>query len=141
MSTLVMPNVGEVLALKNLLGHTAADTPLKLKLFSNDRTPASGDTAASYTEVAGGGYANVSFTGASWTVTAGSPSTASYAAQTFTFTGTTTAPGTIYGYYVTNNTGILLWAQRLTSPPFTPAVNGDSVVVTPQITLGSDSGD
>lgn len=141
MSTLVMPDEGEVVALKAMLGHTVAATPLTLRLFSNNHAPAHGDTNASYTEVSGGGYAAFALTGANWTITAGSPSTAAYAAHSFTFTGTTTAPGTVYGYYITDANSKVIVAQMLTAPPFTPAVNGDSVVVTSQITLASISND
>lgn len=141
MSTLVVPNEGEVVAIKAMLGHTAAATPLTLRLFSNNHTPANSDTNASYTEVAGGGYAAFALAGASWVVTAGSPSSASYPVHSFTFTGTTTAPGTVYGYYVTDNNNKVILAQLLTSPPFTPTLNGDSVVVVPQITLASTSND
>ncbi len=141
MSNLVMPDEGEVVALKAALGYAAAATPLTLRLFSNNHTPAHGDTNASYTEVTGGGYVAFALTGASWTITAWSPSTAAYAAHSFAFTGATDAPGTIYGYYVTDNNSKVIVAQQLTSPPFTPAVNGDAAVITLQITLGSISGD
>lgn len=141
MSSLVIPDEGEVVGLKAWLGHTAAATPLTLRLFSNNHTPAHEDTNASYTEVAGGGYAAFALTGGSWTIVAGSPSTASYAAHSFTFTGATNAPGTIYGYYITDNNSKVIVAQLLTSPPFTPVNNGDAVVVNPQITLASVSND
>lgn len=137
MSNLVMPTEGEVVALAAMLGKTAAGTPLTLRLFSNNHTPALGDTIANYTEVAGGGYAAFALTGASWTVTGATPSVASYAAHSFAFTGATTAPGTIYGYYITDVNSKVIVAQLLDSPPFTPASNGDSVTVTPQITLAN----
>lgn len=141
MSNLVMPDEGEAVALAAMLGKTVAATPLTLRLFSNNHTPAHGDTNASYTEVTGGGYAAFALTGASWTVTPGSPSTAAYAAHSFAFTGATTAPGTIYGYYITDANNKVIVAQLLDSPPFTPVTNGDAVVVTPQITLASVTND
>ncbi len=141
MSNLVMPDEGEGVALAALLGKTAAATPLTLRLFSNNHTPAHGDTIANYTEVTGGGYAAFALTGATWTVTPGSPSQAAYPAHSFTFTGATSAPGTIYGYYITDNNSKMVVAQLLNSPPFTPVVNGDSVIVTLQITLASVTND
>lgn len=141
MSNLVMPDEGETVGLKAILGHTVAATPLTLRLFSNNHTPAKADTSASYTEVTGGGYAAFALTGASWTVTPGSPTTAAYAAHTFAFTGVIGGSGNVYGYYITDANSKVIVAQLLNSPPFTPAVNGDAVIVTPQITLASISGD
>ena len=106
---------------------------LDLKLFVNDVTPA--DTGVSYTEAAGGDYAAKTLTNGSWTVTpANDPSDAVYAEQTFTFTGPLTTNPTIYGYYVEDADGTIIWAERL-SAPFTPANNGDSLKVTPKFEL------
>lgn len=137
--TLVVPNVGEVVALNAITGKTAATT-LTLRLFSNNHTPAAATTAADLTEVAGGGYAAIALTPASWSTTGGSPTSSAYPEQTFTFTGATDSPGTIYGYYLTNAAGTLVLAERLAAT-FTPAANGDTVKVTPTITLASVSGD
>lgn len=137
---LVVPNEAEVVALKAWTGKTAA-AAWTLRLFSNNVTPAAADVFATYTEVAGGGYAAKSITAANWVVTAGTPSNAQYAAQTFTFTGATNAPGTVYGYYITDANSKIVVAERLVAPPFTPAVNGDAIIVTPAITLGSVTND
>lgn len=141
MSNQVIPDEGEAVALAAWLGKMAAAVPLTLRLFSNNHTPAHGDTVASYTEVTGGGYAAFALTAANWVITPGSPSSAAYAAHLFTFTGATTAPGTVYGYYITDNNNKLVTAQLLNAPPFTPAVNGDIVGVTPTITLASITND
>lgn len=140
MANLVMPDEGELVCLKAMLGHTAAATPLTLRLFANNYTPVHGSSNANFTEASGGGYASFALTGASWTVTAGSPTTASYAAHSFTFTGAIGGTGIVYGYYITDANSKVIVAQLLTSP-FTPAINGDSVVVTPQITLASVTND
>jgi hypothetical protein len=133
--TLLVPDVGEVLLLKYALNFTAAENQ-KLKLFATNVTPAEGDTAGTYTEAAGGGYAEKALTGSSWTVSTTSGTTSGvYAAQTFTFTGALTTNPTIYGYYVVAATaGTLLWAE-LAAATFTPASNGDTYVVTPKIEL------
>lgn len=137
---LVVPNAAEVIALKAWVGKTAAANPWSLRLFSNNHTPVAGDAASDYTVVAGGGYANISLVAANWVFTPNAPSSMSYAAQTFAFTGATNAPGTIYGYYIVDNNGVLMLAELL-PVPFVPAVNGDSVTVTPVVTLGSVFGD
>jgi hypothetical protein len=129
--TIMVPNTGEVIALAYLVNKQAPEN-LVYRLFATNITPAETDTAASYTEAAGAGYAALTLTGASWSVTGGAPSTASYAQQTWTFTGALTTNGTIYGYYVTRaTTGDLVLAETFAS--FTPAANGDNLKLTPQI--------
>jgi hypothetical protein len=87
---------------------------MTLRIYGNNKTPAGGDIAANYTEIAGGGYVNKPITFANWTIVSGSPSLASYAAQTWVFTGVIDTPGTIYGYYITRNTdGKLLLAETI----------------------------
>ncbi len=110
---------------------------LTLKLFATDVTPAQTDTASTYTEATGGGYADITITNGSWTVaSANDPSDAVYAQQTFTFTGPLTTNLNIYGYYVVNDDGTLLWAERLASA-FTPTTSGDTVKITLQFQLSS----
>lgn len=132
---LVVPNQAEVIALQLLVNYDSTPEDLYLKLYANDVTPGEADTEATYTEAAGGGYTHKALTGASWTVaTSGGISTASYTQQTYTFTGALTTNPTIYGYYVVQQTsGKLIWAERAGST-FTPANNGDTYKVTPQIT-------
>lgn len=127
--TLVVPNVGEVLALEKYLKLVN----LTLKLYSNNVIPAETNTAASFTPVTGGGYAAKTLIAASWSITSGAPSFGLYAAQDFTFTGVTDAPGTIYGYYVVDPDNVLRWAERFTESvvPFSP-VNGSLIRVTPR---------
>ena len=84
-------------------------------------------------------YGAKTLTGASWTVTPGTPSDAAYALQAFSFTGVPSV-ATIYGYFVKSGT-TLLWAERLAAPPFTVTAAGDVVNVTPKLTLGSNLGD
>jgi hypothetical protein len=141
MSNLVMPNEGEGVCMAALLGKVAAATPLTLRLFSNNHTPANTDTSASYTEVSGGGYAAFALTAANWVVTNGSPTSAAYPVHSFAFTGVIGGSGNVYGYYITDANNKVIVAQLLNSPPFTPLVNGDQVLVTPTITLASVTGD
>lgn len=130
---LLVPNVGEELALKNFLNHTAPQNQY-LNLYTSNTTPAEGDTHATYTLATGGGYAQKSLTGSSWTVTPGAPTEAAYARQDFVFTSVPGVPG-MYGYLVTQqSSGILMWAERFGSPPFTIANANDEVRVTPKIT-------
>lgn len=133
--TLLVPNVGEVQLLKFALGVDASENQ-SLRLFVNDITPAEGDTAATYTEAAGAGYAAKALIKTAWSVgSSGGVTTGTYAEQTFDFTGPLTTNPNIYGYYVLSASGgILLWAERA-GTVFTPANNGDAYKVTPAITL------
>jgi len=108
---------------------------LTLKLYTNDVTPDDADVAGDYTEAAGGGYAAKTLSNGSWTVTtANDPSDAVYAQQTFTFTGALTGTATIYGYFIVDADGVLFAAEKFATT-FTPANNGDQVLVTPTIKL------
>lgn len=125
---LLVPNVGETEMLDRIL-NVSASGDVKLHLYSDNVTPAEADTVASYTLVTD--PAAITLTGASWdtTTTAG---TASYAQQTFTYTGA----GTAYGYVVTNSAGTtLLWAERFTDGPYEIPSGGGTIKITPQISL------
>lgn len=132
--SLIVPNAAELDILTYILTPT-----LTLRLYGNNITPGPTDTAATYTEIAGGGYAAKSLTFANWTLTGGSPSVALYAQQAWTFSGAINAPGTIYGYYVTRNSdGKLMWAERfpVSVVPFVP-VAGSLARITPRFTGSS----
>lgn len=133
--SLIVPNAVVTTALQNLI------TPnLTIRLFGNAHTPIDADTVTAYTEIAGGGYAPISLTFTNWTVTPGSPITATYnTAVTWTFSGIINAPGSVYGYFVTKDSdGSLAWAEEFPSGviPFSP-VNGSIITVTPLITAAS----
>lgn len=123
------PNAAKVVAATKFLDET-----LILHLYSNNYTPAVGDTIAAYTEVAGGGYVDKPLAVASWSIVSGNPTIASYAAQDFTFTGVTTAPGTVYGYYITDVANVIRGAQRFSDlvVPFSP-IAGSIIRITPRL--------
>jgi hypothetical protein len=130
--TIVVQNSGEVIALSYLVNKSTPEN-LVYRLFTNNITPSETDTAATYTEATGGGYAALTLLGSSWTITPGAPSTAAYPQQTYTFTGALTTNPDIRGYYVTRaTTGDLVLSE--TFAVFTPASNGDNLKLTPQIT-------
>ena len=125
---LVVPNVGEAVMLALIL------TPnLTLKLYTNNITPGETDTDSTYTEASGSGYLAKALVFADWTITPGAPSEAAAPQQTFTFSG---ALGAVYGYFVIRaSDGVLLWAERLTTAPFTVANSGDQIKITPRFSL------
>jgi len=130
--SLLVPNHGEGDGLSYFVNKSAPEN-LVLRLFTNNITPAETDTAATYTEATGNGYSAITLTGANWTIVEGAPGTASYAEQTFTFTG---ALGNVYGYFLTRATsGRIALAERFTAAPFNITTNGDQIKITLQITL------
>lgn len=134
---LVLADVGADCILKTYFNNTrpSGGNNFTLKLFTNNVTPADTDTASTYTEASGGGYAAKTLTNGSFTVnTANDPSDATYAEQTWTFSGALTGNATIYGYYVVDADGVLQWAERLPAS-FTPAVAGDNLRITPKFQL------
>lgn len=134
---LVLTDLGADEILKTYFNNVrpAGGNNLALRLFVNNVTPA--QTGVSYTEATGGGYAAKTITNGSWAITPGNdPSDAVYGQQVFTFTGALTTNTTVYGYYVTDADGTVLWAELLTAP-FTPANDGDHVDITPKFQMSS----
>lgn len=133
--TLHIPNQSEEIMLDLIL---AANT--QLKLHTNDvtagltETQLNALTEASFTEATFTGYAAKTLTGGSWVTTQATPSTGTYAQQTFTRTSTGAAQ-VIYGYHVTRSSdGKLLWHERFPGPIST-STNGDTIQITPTLTL------
>lgn len=128
---LLAPDVGEVEILKRALNYSSADN-CKLKLYINNYSPVEGSAVGNFTESTASGYSTKTLTGSSWSIsTTSNVTTASYAAQTFTYT----AAETVYGYYVVNNAGtIVLWAEKFSSAFVIPS-GGGSISVTPTLTL------
>ena len=133
---ITIPNVGEVALLDAATGKTAA-TAWTLRLYTAiSPTLGSGSVAGQLTEAVGGGYAAQALTAANWTTTPATPTSSAQPAKTFTFTGALTGNPAILGYYITRADGTLIGAEALPTP-FTPTTAGDSLIVTPQLTLGS----
>lgn len=131
--SLLIPNASEVALLSFMLGKTTPSNQT-LKLFVNNVTPADGHTVSDYTEMSTHGYSAKTLSLASWSVaSSGGVGTGTYAAQTFSFTSA--ASVTVYGYYVVDSsTGALLWAERFATP-YNIQFTGDAIVITPTITL------
>ena len=128
--TIVVPNVGETVALKAFLNNTAPQDGV-LKLFKSNTTPSEGDTAGTFDEGTFTGYSSAALAGANWSFTAGDPSIATYSPTlTFKSSATQTAES-IYGFYVVQTTsGILMWAERFSDGPYTINFNGDNINIT-----------
>lgn len=130
---LLVPNNGEGDMLAYGLNKSTPENVV-LRLYSNNITPAETDVASTYTEAAFTGYAALTLTGASWTITEGAPTSAAYAQQTFTRSSTGSTESE-YGYYLTRaSSGRIAWAERFSDGPYAMTNNGDNIKVTPTIT-------
>ena len=94
------------------------DTPLSVRLYSNDYTPVDGSTLADFTEAGWGGYFRETINRAGWGVPTIIDTRASGTyATVFEWTNNSGASVTVYGYYVVNPaTGKVRWAERFGSP-------------------------
>jgi len=130
---LLSPAEGEMTMLDNILKTTTPEAQT-LKLYTNNYDAVNGSTAANFTECAISGYAAKSLVRATWNAAvSGNPSYSQYsAAQTFNFTGT----GAVVGYFIIGATsGKVYWAERLYATTGQTFNNGDSLTITPKITL------
>lgn len=125
-----IPNVEE-----QRIGENYVSNGVSIRLYSNNYTPVEASTLANFTEVSGGGYSAVSLAGNSFTWTPGDPTVGEAPEQEWVFTGATTAPGTIYGYYLVDLvTGLYIGGERFAGAilPFTP-VAGSTIRLTPTV--------
>lgn len=130
---LVVPNSGEVKLLEYIVNKTAP-TNLVLHLYVND-VDLSTETfsTGSFTEASETGYASVTLTGSNWTASTSSGiSSAVYnTGITFSFT----VGQDVYGYYVTNTSNSILWAEEFPGAPFSLPSGGGEIAVRPQVQL------
>lgn len=136
---LVVPNAGELELLDKMLKDAlSSDEDYILKLFQNDYTPDQTTASGSLTEANFTNYAAVTLTRAGWNqaVTISNKAESSYgsAAQSWTCGA---SGNTIYGYYVANPSGTVLWAERFAVSRV--LANGDVLNLTPKFTLNSEN--
>jgi hypothetical protein len=129
---LVVSDSSEVLMLQYILNKSNPSN-LTIHLYSNNVTPGESSTITTFTEVTGFGYNPIALIPANWTIVIDDFAKGEHTEVTWTFTG---AAGAIYGYYVTRQTGELMWAERFTNGPYTINTSGDEIRVTPRLSLG-----
>jgi hypothetical protein len=131
--TLLMPSVGEAAALGCAFRDTSPEA-LILKVFSNNHTPIAGDTAAAYTEVGAGlGYTAFTLTRAGFSApVVATPSYIQYGTpQVINWSGT----ATVYGYYLVGASSTTIYWAEVLYPGGQVFNNGDSLTITPKISL------
>lgn len=125
---------GEHRAADIIFGAQAVDSSLYMGLYTSPTSePAETAVINDLTEPGTGGYARITLTRGSWTVTA---SVASYAQQTFSPSGASW--GNVYGYFVctvaSGTAGKLVYVEHFSNGPYSVG-DGDTVKVTPSVTV------
>ena len=133
---LVVPDDGEIKLLEYLVNRS-----LVVHLYQNNVNPADNThgtsgrdfTSSTFTEAP---VSAITLSAANWTTTqtSGGVSTAQYnSGVTFTFT----SGQSVYGYYVTDTSNNILWAERFSGAPFELPVAGGDIAIRPQMGLSS----
>jgi hypothetical protein len=140
-----IPDVGT----KNLLNslfRSPNSFGIKVRLFKATIVPAAGDTLATYTAIQAdfGGYAAVN--ASAWQVSTG-PDGTGHASTicvpdvVFTVGIIPTPTNNIFGYYVTDQAPtptLLFWAEVFAAGPYSMALPGSTITVTPKFLLKSE---
>lgn len=143
---ITVTNEGEPILLEALVGKTAA-AQIKLKLFTNNFTPAHDSTLASFVEMgAVQGYVKKTLAMATWNAAVAgtgvgtalaNKASITYPTQTWTADGTGGAQ-TVYGYFVTNDAETkVLWAEKFVTPA-TMSTAGDLINIDPKLTFSTE---
>jgi hypothetical protein len=136
---LVVPNSAEVLLLNALKALGPPAGPLNAvtcHLYQNDVTPTSTSDVATFVEADYGGYATQPIV---WGATFMNPDgNAETNGESLQFQPSSSAtPNSIYGYFVTDTGGALMFAERFSPAPRPMATPSDALVVVPVFTLAS----
>lgn len=105
-----------------------------LRLYKNNHTPVDTDTVADYTEANFTGYSSIPLNAWGTAFLNGSnKGQTEMSTQFFTQTGTGTTCD-VYGYYVTDGSGNLIWAELNPDGVFHMVNTGSVYEVTPKLT-------
>lgn len=130
---LVVPDSAEVRLLEYIVNKTSP-TNLVLHLYENDvDLSTEGFSTGSFTEVTASGYAPVTLTGSNWS--AGTSTGISSAVYGTGITFSFTVGVDVQGYYVTDTSDRIMWAEEFPGAPFTLPSTGGDIAVRPQIQL------
>jgi len=134
---LVICNGGKTKLLQQLLTYLNG---LTLRLFQNNINLAITDTAGTYTEATFTGYSAIAL-GAWGTafLNASSLAETDEVVRTFSQTGTAVT-NTIYGYYITDSGGNLIYAEKNPNGSFAMNTAGLTYSVQPILTLANANG-
>ncbi len=97
---------------------------LYVRLYKNDYTPTGAMNISSFTQANFSGYASESFTRPSGSLSGGQVTAQS---PVLAFTLSSSTAQTIYGYYLTNSTGVTLYGAEKFASPITLSDPGDFI--------------
>lgn len=109
----------------------------RIRLFQNNYTPIATTVIADFTEANFSGYASQLM--GSGTVSGPDGSNRwvlTFAQRTWTKSGAT--GNSIYGYWVEQATPTAMWAERFAAAPIDMNTDGNSIVMTPLVTMKSE---
>jgi hypothetical protein len=130
---LIVPEEGEMRLLDYIVNKTSA-TDVVLHLYTNSVSLGTKTfNTSSFTEATATGYAAETLTGSNWLATssAGVGTSLYNAGITFGFS----IGQNIQGYYVTDLSNNILWAEEFPGAPFQLPTGGGDVAVRPQLQL------
>jgi hypothetical protein len=134
--SIIVPDVGLTPLLEQLL-QLASIASYTYHLYTNNYTPIHGSVIGDFTEATSGafpGYAAQAATPWGTPTVASSVATSTAPMLTWTASSMPGSPVTIYGYYVDDGAGNLLWAELFQSPVVVTN-SGDSVNLIPLLTM------
>lgn len=135
---LVVVNEGEYEMLSRILNVSGLTlTDVVLRLYVNDVLPDETDTASTYTECTTAGYNSVTLEDGGpdgdWVLNTDGSGITSATFDQIDFV-LTDGPVDVYGYYVTDGGGVLMWAERFDTTASLGS-GGGTISVTPYIEL------
>jgi hypothetical protein len=135
----VVPRVGAVRLLEQLLGRNDWLNPARLFLYKNDTAPKLSSVRSDFDRATFDGFEPVELQQQNWMppVAVGDYAQVQYGATAIQWTSTDPEPQMVFGYFVTDVVGVaLLWAERFDEP--IEVTNGGTVQVLPVLTLKSE---
>ena len=133
---IVVTQKGAKFILNSFLNGDNSSKNLTARLFVNDIIPTSTQTEKNFVEAKGGGYASKFLLAGGWYIDI-LDSTASFKEQVWKFTSELTENKIIYGYYVLDNKGNLLWGERF-KEYYIPMKDGSKLIWFPKIQIFLD---
>lgn len=114
---------------------SVSNANMNLKLFKNDYTPRPQDQQGAYVEADFTGYAPKTGLSNAWNaaVTVNGQAYVALAPAVFTKSGAT--GNLIYGWYLVDSLGVVIFAERFVNAPIDMNINGAQITVTVQFKL------
>ena len=130
---LIVPNVGKIKLAELLVSEGAVLFDL-VKLFRNNHTPGPLTTLADLTEANFSNYAAQALANPVVAAALDATNRAVITWDNLTFTKNGVTSNDIFGYWVVDDAGNLLWAERFSVAPIALTVDGQFIVFTPTLT-------